>query len=34
MSLYLINLVVSCNVLVQSPQQDHGNHAGQEEDND
>lgn len=34
MSLYLIHLVVSCNVLVQGPQQDHGNHARQEEDND
>lgn len=31
---YLIHLVVSGNVLVQGPQQDHGNHARQEEDND
>lgn len=34
MSLYLIHLVVSRNVFVQGPQQDHGNHARQEEDND
>lgn len=34
MSPYLIHLVVSCNVFVQGPQQDHGNHARQEEDND
>lgn len=34
MSSYLVHLVVSCNVFVQGPQQDHGNHARQEEDND
>lgn len=32
--LYLIHLVVSGNVLVQSSQHDHGNHARQEEDDD
>lgn len=34
MFLYLIHLVVSGNVFMQGSQQNHGNHARQEEDND